>query len=243
VGGLASIDLIRTVLQGGYLCWLPIATSTYPASIGVCVGGWARNVSSRPRSVDRGDQGRGPHDARRAQHVVVGDVADERGMQDLPIRLEAGAPLAAVICDPVPSAEWSELVAHVRCLLNQPQAPLRVAQLTRRPPKGHAAISVAPRVRTEQSDMDGHMGAAVDGARPAERSAMRDYIGGPASETPTISAGMRAGHYGAPITIRDGRRRCRGDGRAGEDRTPVPRSPGHARRRAPGSSCRPGQHR
>ena len=52
-------------------------------------------------------------------------------------------------------------------------SPLRVAQLTRRPPKGHAAISVAPRVRTEQSDIDGHMGAAVDGARPAERSVMR----------------------------------------------------------------------
>ena len=32
----------------------------------------------------------------------------------------------------------------------------------------------------------------------------RHYIGGPASETPTISAGMRAGDYGAPITIRDG---------------------------------------
>ena len=38
----------------------------------------------------------------------------------LALYLEAGAPLAAVICDPVPSAESRELLAYVRCLLNQP---------------------------------------------------------------------------------------------------------------------------
>lgn len=50
--------------------------------------------------------------------TIAGTPAQVTGQ--LALYLEAGAPLAAVICDPVPSAESRELLAYVRCLLNQP---------------------------------------------------------------------------------------------------------------------------
>jgi hypothetical protein len=53
--------------------------------------------------------------------AIAGTPAQVTGQ--LALYLEAGAPLVAVICDPVPSAEARELLACVRCLLNQPQAP------------------------------------------------------------------------------------------------------------------------
>ena len=63
-----------------------------------------------------------------ASHGLQADRARELTIAGTPAQvtsqraryLEAGAPLAAVICDPVPSAESRELLAYVRCLLNQP---------------------------------------------------------------------------------------------------------------------------